>query len=127
MADAASGADVEAMLNSIISESVWGSYNSSCGDNEWKMHSPEPSRDPVDASHVTYGEYLEDIAKANRPTRKHLKGHFTSLVAPECASSYVHLVQCMTDTCSKHPSMYHIVPSFFHFFSLFHVFCFFAY
>lgn len=113
MADAASGANQEAMLNSIVSESVWGSYDEPCGIDDWKMYSPIPSRDPPSSKHVTYGEYLEDIVKADRPTRKHLKSHFTSLVAPEAAPAFTRLRECMVNHKTSPPCTYHIVPSFF--------------
>eukprot|EP00602_Paraphysomonas_sp_CaronLab_P002377 CAMPEP_0185033676 /NCGR_PEP_ID=MMETSP1103-20130426/22865_1 /TAXON_ID=36769 /ORGANISM="Paraphysomonas bandaiensis, Strain Caron Lab Isolate" /LENGTH=331 /DNA_ID=CAMNT_0027570043 /DNA_START=39 /DNA_END=1034 /DNA_ORIENTATION=- len=81
MSDPASGVSVEGMLNSIISECIWGSVPAEPDKLDvdgWQMHSPVPSRDPPRNDLISYGEFLERRTTLSRPERKALKTTFTA-------------------------------------------------
>lgn len=127
MHDPAANVSMRGMLNSIISESVWGSIvppNNNNNDSEekqttclppecWEMYSPIPSRNPPEEHLISYGEFLETKTSLTRHERKLLKTTFTEPgnIGEQCREAYErclrHLCPPTTESC------YHILPSFF--------------
>ena len=68
-----------AMINSILSECVWGTVITvQPGDvPSWVMNSPLPSRSPQLEGSISYGEFLENVLCVTKPERKHFKTNFT--------------------------------------------------
>ena len=78
MSDPGASVPMPAMINSILSECVWGSVMNTEEDSpRWEMSSPIPSKDPPTSDMVSYGEYLENILRVNKADRKHHKTNFT--------------------------------------------------
>lgn len=76
MSDPGASVPMPEMINSIISECVWGTVTP--GDApSWTMSSPTPSKNPLDGEGVSYGEFLENVLCMPKLERKHLKTHFT--------------------------------------------------
>lgn len=140
MHDPASKVSMHGMLNSIISESIWGSLtlsnnNTNNNNNEeenssnnsdinkilpveaWKLYSTIPSRNPPGDNLITYGEFLETRTSLTRHERKALKTTFTEpgRVGEECREYYEKCLNCLcpTSPSSSPSSCYHILPSFF--------------
>lgn len=76
MSDPGASISMPAMINSLLSECVWGTVKHD-PETLWEMHSPVPSRNPPLSSLVSYGEFLENIVCAPKPERKHKKTNFT--------------------------------------------------
>ena len=140
MHDPVSKVSMHGMLNSIISESIWGSitlpdlnldtnYNDNQRNSEennnktststflpvdsWKIYSTIPSRNPPNDNLITYGEFLEMRTSLTRHERKALKTTFTEPghVGEDCREYYEN---CLHSLCPTSTSCYHILPSFFH-------------
>jgi hypothetical protein len=86
MQDPAAKVSLTSMLNSILSECVWGSVilsedTNSCSKDlpldSWNIVSSAPSRDPPAENLLSYGEFLETRTRLSRPERKALKTTFT--------------------------------------------------
>jgi hypothetical protein len=139
ISDAASGVSTRAMLNSLVSECVWGSVPAGVAKSDRKvsdwalidatpsLHAPRLSGTENEPLVVTFGEYIEDYTSTSRADRKRIKSCFTeagSVGAP--CQSYVD----MLDTALQHRSdltatasrsvlpepfdgYYHLLPSFF--------------
>lgn len=119
MSDPVSSMTIEAMLNSILSECVWGVvtpiHQEQMPSFTWEMHSSIPSHTPPEdiTNLMSYGEYLENILKVPRPERKHSKAHFTEhgYAGESCREHFLYLLDLM----EKLPSDQLIMPSFFRF------------
>jgi hypothetical protein len=85
MHDPAANVSLQGMLNSVISESIWGSLNISIDllsskdlpIDSWQIVSTAPSRDPPSETLLNFGEFLETRTSLSRPERKALKTAFT--------------------------------------------------
>jgi hypothetical protein len=76
MSDPGASVPMPAMLNSILSECVWGRVT--LGDvPTWTMASPTPSKVPTEQGTISYGEFLENVLCVSKPERKHSKTNFT--------------------------------------------------
>lgn len=128
MSDPASGSTVEGMLNSILSECVWGSFpldtehHGNLLPHLWEMHSPEPRASPPVEGLISFGEFLENKTNLSRPERKNLKTTFTNdqCVGSSCREYFELLVKRMTLPCDdRHgDEFYKIMPAFFRFLSV---------
>ncbi len=118
MADKVSGRDLRNVLNSILSESIWGSYDTedTVGINSWKPQSSTPSATPSNESYVSFGYFLETIVKCNKHDRNRLKGNFTEngFIGSSFKIFYNALLEAMKPEKDSE-SFYSLTPSFFHF------------
>lgn len=76
VSDPVSGKDTPAMVNSIISEVVWGKVDPHTG--EWTCISRHPSTvspEPDDSSVMTFGEYLENVKFRREEIRGYMDDH----------------------------------------------------
>ena len=125
MSDPASGSTVEGMLNSILSECVWGRAPcatdcSKMSTDSWVMYDTNPSPDPPQPDLISYGEFLENKTDATRAERKALKTTFTEegKIGYRCRQHYELLLQKMKSHSNFHADgHYLILPSFFRFIS----------
>lgn len=121
IADPVSGITMEKMVNSLLSECVWGSVDEKA--KTWSCVSAEPSTSPPASSSasasttmtMTYGRFLETVAhpytadqrsnEAIKVLRKSLKTSFTHVDRP----GHVRLRICVRIVCV---CLFVVLPSF---------------
>jgi hypothetical protein len=127
MSDPASGSSVEGMINSILSECVWGSFPSGNDDfkllpHVWKMHSPVPTASPPVEGLISFGEFIENKTNLSRSERKALKTTFTNneCIGSCCREHFELLLDKMKSPSSDFhgDGFYLIMPAFFRFLSV---------
>jgi len=135
--DKASGKDTLKGLNSLLSECVWGNFDTTKplaerNENDWQVITNDPaafapihSNTAKRSEPVTFGNFLEEYTKVPKSTQKALKTEFTSThgIGRIFAKHYEKLVEQITLPASKLTSeplpsyfadgFYQIVPSFF--------------
>lgn len=99
------GVELTDMINSIVSESIWGVVNHKELEmkqlRDWSMYSNIPSSAPpaiqTDDMVITFGEFLENVLKSPRNERKQLKNAFTNpgAIGEQCRESYELLMNAM--------------------------------
>eukprot|EP00603_Paraphysomonas_imperforata_P008786 CAMPEP_0114427126 /NCGR_PEP_ID=MMETSP0103-20121206/8173_1 /TAXON_ID=37642 ORGANISM="Paraphysomonas imperforata, Strain PA2" /NCGR_SAMPLE_ID=MMETSP0103 /ASSEMBLY_ACC=CAM_ASM_000201 /LENGTH=322 /DNA_ID=CAMNT_0001596149 /DNA_START=1601 /DNA_END=2569 /DNA_ORIENTATION=+ len=111
MSDPAASIPMPSMINSILSECVWGRVTP--GEvPKWTMISPSPSSTPTEPGGVSYGEFLENVLRVSREERKKIKTHFTEPghIGEVCREHYLKLMKKMESL----PPTQLVMPSFFH-------------
>jgi hypothetical protein len=103
MSDPGASVPMPAMINSILSECVWGTVQQ--GDSgaadapSWKMNSSVPSKNPTQTDSISYGEFLENVLCVTKPERKYLKTNFTEAgKIIQCDEKEDHIPLCMFST-----------------------------
>lgn len=139
ISDGAVGIKMDSMVNSIISECIWGKISTTSNKfgHYWEMISNIPSHLPpqealVNDCYVTFGDYLErhvashpDFSEAKdnfcitRDKKKTLKETFThrDCVGETCKDAYHKLLSALQYECTEDSNKikhHHIIPSFFH-------------
>lgn len=115
MSDKASGKDsVGTMLNSLLSECVWGRIAAGTTKEtrtakDWTMHSPQPCTTSQPEGLVTFSDFLEVYTSLPMPEYKKLKGAFCETF-PACRPHYDILMAAMT---SPDGGSHFIVPAVF--------------
>ena len=137
ISDTGIGVNMHSMVNSIISECVWGKITTieNKYGHYWEMISTKPSHFPpsnnYNGEYVTFGEYLEKHVPSNiayagsddfiitREDKKLYVQTFTdtNCIGESCRESYDLLVKSLqmeTTLDSNNIRHHHIIPSFFH-------------
>jgi len=79
MSDPGAAVPMSAMINSILSECVWGTVSDAENTTPtWEMNSPIPSKNPPVTDLISYGEFLENVLRVPKIERKHAKTNFTA-------------------------------------------------
>lgn len=127
MSDPASGSSVEGMLNSILSECVWGKFPLGNEDlklypHMWEIHSPVPTATPPVEGLISFGEFLENKTNLSRSERKALKTTFTNdeCIGSCCREHFDLLLDKMKSPSADFhcDGFYLIMPAFFRFLSV---------
>jgi hypothetical protein len=122
MQDPAAKVSLPAMLNSILSECVWGFINlsndldPSSKDlplDSWTVVSSVPSRDPPTGNLLSYGEFLETRTKLSRLERKALKTTFTEPgnIGERFRNHFDQLVRHMSEKVFIMPAFYRLIST----------------
>jgi hypothetical protein len=125
MHDPAANISIREMLNSVLSEAVWGSLNVSedlmtskdLPLDSWTISSTAPSRDPPSENLLNYGEFLETRTRLSRPQRKALKTTFTETgsIGERFRGYFDQLLSSMSPSGQESPHF--ILPAFYRFLS----------
>lgn len=104
------GVNLIDMINSIVSESIWGVVDVKGGAvlqlSDWHIYSTIPSSQPPtqSATIITFSDYLENHLKLPRTERKQLKSNFTNpgAIGESCRESFETLLNALQIPLQSH-------------------------
>lgn len=129
MSDSASEKDVDAVVNGILSENVYGEFNPSIEKADrnithFEILSVEPSNiipesKKYDGPVVSFAEFLENYTDLTKSERKEIKNNFTITVGQQFRSTFEKVISHLTipatliETSESESKFYQIIPAFF--------------
>lgn len=119
MQDSASGSAVSTMLNSLLSEVVWGTirpgtHKETRTVSDWSLFSNKPCTVSSNTDLVTFNDFLEEHTLVPKSIYKPLKQNFTEPggVGESCREYYLSLLSALTIPNTSPARFHFIVPSF---------------